>query len=292
MTQSDPRDLDRLCVNTIRTLCIDAIQKAESGHPGTPMGMAPVAYCLWQRFLRFDPSDPIWPNRDRFVLSAGHASMLLYSLLHLTGVQAVDPDYEVLGRPSVSLDDIKHFRQLDSRCPGHPEYHWVSGVECTTGPLGQGVSNSVGIAVAGRWMARHFNRPGFELFDFDVYALCGDGCMMEGISNEAASLAGHLKLNNLCWIYDNNHITIEGNTALTFSDDVATRFMAYGWNVLRVGDANDLDMLERAFATFKRTTDRPTLIIVDSHIGYGAPHRQDTREAHGEPLGEEEVRLA
>ena len=292
MSQGDPHDLDQLCVNTIRTLCIDAIQKAQSGHPGTPMGMAPVAYCLWQRFLRFDPSDPIWPNRDRFVLSAGHASMLLYSILHLTGVQAVDPDYEVLGRPSVTLDDIKSFRQLDSRCPGHPEYHWVSGVECTTGPLGQGVSNAVGIAVAGRWMARHFNRPGFELFDFDVYALCGDGCMMEGISNEAASFAGHLRIPNLCWIYDNNHVTIEGHTDLTFSDDVAGRFLSYGWNVLRVGDANDLGMLERAFATFKRTTDRPTLIIVDSHIGYGAPHKQDTREAHGEPLGEEEVRLA
>ena len=292
MSQGDPHDLDQLCINTIRTLCIDAIQKAQSGHPGTPMGMAPVAYCLWQRFLRFDPSDPIWPNRDRFVLSAGHASMLLYSILHLTGVQAVDPDYEVLGRPSVTLDDIKSFRQLDSRCPGHPEYHWVSGVECTTGPLGQGVSNAVGMAVAGRWMARHFNRPGFELFDFDVYALCGDGCMMEGISNEAASFAGHLRIPNLCWIYDNNHVTIEGHTDLTFSDDVAGRFLSYGWNVLRVGDANDLGMLERAFATFKRTTDRPTLIIVDSHIGYGAPHKQDTREAHGEPLGEEEVRLA
>jgi transketolase len=290
--QSDPHELDRLCVNTIRTLCIDAVQKAASGHPGTPMGMAPVAYCLWQRFLRFDPSDPIWPNRDRFVLSAGHASMLLYSLLHLTGVQAVDPDYEVLGRPSVSLDDIKNFRQLDSRCPGHPEYHIVSGVECTTGPLGQGVSNSVGMAIAGRWMARHFNRPGFDLFDFDVYALCGDGCMMEGISNEAASFAGHLRIPNLCWIYDNNHVTIEGHTDLTFSDDVACRFLSYGWNVLRVGDANDLDMLERAFATFKRTTDRPTLLIVDSHIGYGAPHKQDTSAAHGEPLGDDEVRLA
>ena len=234
MSQGDPHDLDQLCVNTIRTLCIDAIQKAQSGHPGTPMGMAPVAYCLWQRFLRFDPSDPIWPNRDRFVLSAGHASMLLYSILHLTGVQAVDPDYEVLGRPSVTLDDIKSFRQLDSRCPGHPEYHWVSGVEYTTGPLGQGVSNAVGMAVAGRWMARHFNRPGFELFDFDVYALCGDGCMMEGISSEAASLAAHWKLSNLCWIYDNNHITIEGNTELAFSEDVATRFAGYGWNVTRV----------------------------------------------------------
>jgi transketolase len=292
MTQGDARTLDQLCVNTIRTLCIDAVQRAKSGHPGTPMGMAPVVYCLWQRFLRFDPDDPIWPNRDRFVLSAGHASTLLYSLLHLTGVKAVDPDYEVLGRPSVTLDDLKTFRQLGSRCPGHPEYRWTSGVECTTGPLGQGVAMSVGMAIAGRWMAQHFNRPGFPLFDFDVYALAGDGCMMEGISNEAASFAGHLRIPNLCWIYDNNHVTIEGHTDLTFSDDVACRFLSYGWNVVRVGDANDLDLLERAFATFKRTTDRPTLVIVDSHIGYGAPHKQDTSAAHGEPLGEEEVRLA
>ena len=282
----------QLCINTIRTLSMDAIQQANSGHPGTPMAMAPVAYCLWQRILRFDPQDPIWPNRDRFVLSSGHASMLLYSLLHLTGVKAVSKDYEPLGEPSVPLDAIKHFRQWDSRCPGHPEYRWTSGIETTTGPLGQGVTNSVGMAVAGRWMADHFNRPGFEdVIDFHVYALCGDGCMMEGISQEAASLAGHLGLPNLCWIYDNNHITIEGNTALTFSDDVATRFIAYGWNVTRVGDANDLDMVERAFRTFQKTTDRPTLIIVDSHIGYGAPHKQDTSAAHGDPLGEEEIRL-
>ena len=292
MPQGDPRTLDQLCVNTIRTLCIDAVQQANSGHPGTPMGMAPVVYCLWQRFLRFDPEDPIWPNRDRFVLSAGHASTLLYSLLHLTGVRAVDPDYEVLGRPSVTLDDLKSFRQLGSRCPGHPEYRWTSGVECTTGPLGQGFAMSVGMAIACRWLGRHFNRPGFPLIDFDVYALGGDGCMMEGISNEAASLAGHLRIPNLCWIYDNNHVTIEGHTELTFSDDVACRFLSYGWNVVRVGDANDLDLLERAFATFKRTTDRPTLVIVDSHIGYGAPHKQDTSAAHGEPLGEDEVRLA
>ena len=283
---------DLLCINTIRTLAMDAIQQANSGHPGTPMGMAPVAYCLWQRFLRFDPEDPIWPNRDRFVLSAGHASMLLYSLLHLTGVKAVSKDYETLGEPSVPLDSIKHFRQWDSRCPGHPEYRWTSGVETTTGPLGQGLANSVGMAIGGRWMADHFNQPHFDdLINFNVYALCGDGCMMEGISHEAASLAGHLGLSNLCWIYDNNHITIEGNTALTFSDDVATRFIAYGWNVTRVGDANDLDMLDRAFRTFLKTTDRPTLIIVDSHIGYGAPNKQDTSAAHGEPLGEEEVRL-
>jgi len=283
--------IDQLCINTIRTLSIDAVQQANSGHPGTPMGMAPVVYCLWQRFLRFDPKDPIWPNRDRFVLSAGHASMLLYSMLHLAGVMAVDPDYEVLGKPTVSLDDIKHFRQLDSRCPGHPEYHWTSGIETTTGPLGQGVATSVGMAIAGLWQANHFNRPDFEMFNYNVYALCGDGCMMEGVSNEAASLAGHLRLPNLCWIYDNNHVTIEGHTDLAFSDDVATRFIGYGWNVWRVGDANDLDMLARAFQVSVDTNDRPTLIIVDSHIGYGAPHKQDTSAAHGEPLGEEEIKL-
>lgn len=286
-------DLDALCVNTIRTLSMDAVQAANSGHPGAPMALAPVAYTLWQQFLRFDPQDPIWPNRDRFVLSAGHASMLLYSLLHLTGVKAVSKDYETLGEPSVPLEAIKHFRQLDSRCPGHPEYRWTSGVETTTGPLGQGLANSVGMALAGRWQAAHYGRPGFEdLINFNVYALCGDGCMMEGISAEAASLAGHLKLSNLCWIYDNNHITIEGNTALTFNDDVATRFIGHGWNVTRVGDANDREMLARAFRTFLATRDRPTLIIVDSHIAYGAPNKQDTSAAHGEPLGEQEVRLA
>ncbi len=283
--------IDQLCINTIRTLSMDAVQQANSGHPGTPMAMAPVVYCLWQRFLRFDPEDPIWPNRDRFVLSAGHASMLLYSMLHLTGVKAVNPKYERLGELSVKLDDIKRFRQLDSRCPGHPEYRWTSGVETTSGPLGQGVATSVGMAIAGRWMAEYFNRPDFEMIDYDVYALCGDGCMMEGISGEAASLAGHLKLDKLCWIYDNNKITIEGNTAWSFSEDVATRFLGYGWNVTRVGDANDLQMLERAFNTFRSTNDRPTLIIVDSHIAYGSPNKQDTGAAHGEPLGEEEIRL-
>jgi len=284
--------LDQLAVNTIRTLAMDAVQQAKSGHPGTPMALAPVVYCLWQRVLRFDPDHPIWPNRDRFVLSVGHASMLLYSLLHLTGVKAVNPKYETLGQSSVTLDDIKRFRQLDSKCAGHPEYRWTSGVETTTGPLGQGLATSVGMAIAERWIASYFNRPGFELFDYDVYALCGDGCMMEGISSEAASLAGHLKLGNLCWIYDNNHITIEGNTELAYSDDVATRFVGYGWNVTRVGDANDLTMLDRAFTTFKRTPDRPTLIVVDSHIAYGAPNKQDTSAAHGEPLGEDEVRFA
>jgi transketolase len=281
----------QLAINTIRTLSIDAIQQANSGHPGTPMGMAPTVYCLWQHFLRFDPEDPIWPNRDRFVLSAGHASMLLYSMLYLTGVKAVDPDYEIVGKPSVSLDDIKRFRQLDSRCPGHPEYRWTSGVETTTGPLGQGVATSVGMSIANKWLSAHYNRPGFELFNADIYALCGDGCMMEGISNEAASLAGHLQLDNLCWIYDNNHVTIEGHTNITFHDDVACRFLSYGWNVERVGDANDLNMLERAFAVFKKTSDRPTLIIVDSHIGYGSPHKEDSPSAHGEPLGEEEIKL-
>jgi len=284
--------IDVTSINTIRTLAMDAVQAADSGHPGTPMAMAPVAYCLWQQFLRFDPQDPVWPNRDRFVLSIGHASTLLYALLHLTEVRAVSKDYETLGEPSVPLEDLKAFRQLDSRCPGHPEYRWTSGVETTTGPLGQGVATSVGMAIARQWLAARYNRPGFELFDFNVYALCGDGCMMEGISGEAASLAGHLRLANLCWIYDNNHITIEGNTALAFTEDVATRFLGYGWNVTRVGDANDLEMLAQAFRTFQSTKDRPTLIIVDSHIGYGAPHKQDTSGAHGEPLGDEEIRLA
>jgi transketolase len=282
---------DELCVTAIRTLAMDAVQAANSGHPGTPMALAPVAYTLWQQFLRFDPDDPIWPNRDRFVLSAGHASTLLYALLHLAGVKAVNPAYERLGELSVPLDDLKRFRQLDSRCPGHPEYRWTSGVETTTGPLGQGAATTVGMAIAREWQATYFNRADFQLFDYDVYALCGDGDLMEGISSEAASLAGHLKLSHLCWIYDNNRITIEGNTALAFSEDVATRFIGQGWNVTRVGDANDREMLARAFETFRRETDRPTLIIVDSHIAYGAPSKQDTSAAHGEPLGEEEIRL-
>jgi len=284
------RDLDQLSINTIRTLSIDAIQKANSGHPGTPMALAPVAYTLWQRFLRFDPADPIWPGRDRFVLSAGHASMLLYSLLYLAEVKAVDPDYEVVGHPAVSLKDIENFRQLDSRAPGHPEYRWTSGVETTTGPLGQGVATSVGMAIAGKWQGARYNQPGFELFDFDVYAIAGDGCLMEGVSSEAASIAGHLKLDNLCWIYDNNHITIDGKTHLAYDDDVAARFMGYGWNVTRVGDANDTELIATAFEEFKGEEGRPTLIIVDSHIGYGSPHKVDTSAAHGEPLGEEEVR--
>jgi transketolase len=284
--------IDEVCVNTIRTLCIDAVQQAKSGHPGTPMAMAPVVYTLWQDFLRFDPEDPIWPNRDRFVLSSGHASTLLYSLLHLTGVKSVDENYERLGTPTVSLDDLRHFRQLGSKCPGHPEYHLTSGIETTTGPLGQGIATSVGMAIAADWLARYFNKPGFTLFDYDVFALCGDGCMMEGVSSEAASLAGHLQLGNLCWIYDSNHITIEGNTALAFSEDVAGRFLAYRWHVQRVSDANDRERIADAIAIAKRIEDRPSLIIVESHIGYGAPHKQDTSGAHGEPLGEEEVKLA
>jgi len=287
--QDDKMDL--VCVNTIRTLSMDAVQAAKSGHPGTPMALAPLVYTIWNRVMRFDPQDPIWPNRDRFVLSNGHASMLLWSILHLTGVQAVNPDYEIVGKPSVTLDDIRRFRQLGSKAPGHPEYHWVSGVETTTGPLGQGVATSVGMAIAQKWLANRYNKPGFEIFDYDIYAICGDGCMMEGIASEAASIAGHLGLDNLCWIWDNNHITIEGNTNITFTEDVAARFLAYGWNVLRVGDANDIDRIEHALAVFKQTKGRPTFIVLDSHIGYGSPHRQDSPEAHGEPLGEEEVKL-
>jgi transketolase len=283
--------LDTLSINTIRTLAIDAVQQANSGHPGAPMALAPAAYCLWQQFLRFDPEDPIWPNRDRFVLSNGHASMLLYALLHLTGVRAVNPKYERLGELAVTLEDIKHFRQIGSNTPGHPEYHVTSGVETTTGPLGQGVGNSVGMAIAGQWMAAHFNRPGFALFNFNVFAFCGDGDLMEGVSCEAASLAAHLKLPNLCWIYDNNRITLDGPADDSFTEDVAGRFQAYGWNVSHVADANDLPALSSTYNTFLQTTDRPTLIVVNSHIGYGSPHKQDSSAAHGEPLGEEEVRL-
>ncbi len=279
-------DIDLRCINTIRTLAMDAVQQANSGHPGTPMALAPVIYTLWQKFLRFDPADPAWPNRDRFVLSNGHASMLLYAVLHLTDVKAPG------GGAAVSLDDIKAFRQLDSRCPGHPEHGVTAGVETTTGPLGQGCGNSVGMALAGRWLAQHFNRPGFKIFDYDVYAFCSDGDMMEGVCSEAASFAGHQMLGNLCWIYDSNRITIEGHTDLAFSDDVAARFRAYGWNVRTVGDANDCARMAEAIEASRDNNDVPTLIIVDSHIGYGAPHKQDTSAAHGEPLGEEEIRLA
>jgi transketolase len=289
MTQ---HELDQLAINTIRTLSIDAVQQAKSGHPGTPMALAPLVYTLWNRVLNFDPKDPIWPGRDRFVLSNGHASMLLWSMLFLTRTQAVNADYENLGKPSVTLDDIRHFRQLNNKAPGHPEYHWVSGVETTTGPLGQGIATSVGMAIARKWLASRYNKPGFDLFDYNVYAICGDGCLMEGVGSEAASLAGHLQLDDLCWIYDNNHITIEGKTSITFTEDVAARFLAYRWNVLRVGDANDMQRIEDALEVFRKTSDRPTLIILDSHIGYGAPHKVDTAAAHGEPLGDDEVRLA
>jgi transketolase len=284
-------DIDQISINTIRTLSMDAVEKANSGHPGAPMALAPIAYCLWQRFLRYDPADPTWPNRDRFVLSNGHASMLLYSLLYLAGVKSAGADGMDRNQPALSLDDIKHFRQVDSKTPGHPESHLTSGVETTTGPLGQGVGNSVGMAIAERWLASHFNQPGYAVFDYNVYAFCGDGDMMEGVSGESASLAGHLKLSNLCWIYDNNHITIEGNTRLAFSEDVATRFRGYGWKVAHVTDANDLDQFTNALDVFYNTKDRPTLIIVDSHIAFGAPNKQDTKEAHGEALGEVEVRL-
>jgi transketolase len=277
--------IDRLCIDTIRTLAMDAVQQANSGHPGTPMALAPVAYTLWQRFLRYDPQSPDWPDRDRFVLSNGHASMLLYAVLYLAGVTSD-------GVPAVTLDDIKHFRQLDSKCPGHPEFRHTIGVETTTGPLGQGCAISVGMAMAGKWRAAHFNRPGFTLFDYDIYTLCSDGDMMEGVTSEAASLAGHLGLGNLCWIYDNNRITIEGSTSLAFGDNVAARFSAYGWTVRHVGDANDTERVADAIGAFREARDQPMLIIIDSHIGYGAPHKQDTGAAHGEPLGSDEIRLA
>jgi len=284
------QQLETLSINTIRTLAIDAVQQANSGHPGAPMGLAPVAYCLWQKFLRYDPVNPLWPNRDRFVLSAGHASMLLYAILHLAGVRKAEDD-RITNELSVSLDEIKRFRQLDSRTPGHPESHITTGVETTTGPLGQGCGNSVGMAMASKWLAAHFNRPGFEMFDFNVWTICGDGDLMEGVASEAASLAGHLQLSNLCWIYDHNQVTLDGPANWSFTEDVATRFVGYGWNVTRVADANDLLMLGRAYETFLKTKERPTLIIVDSHIGYGSPHKQDSYEAHGEPLGADEVKL-
>ncbi|OZI20190.1 transketolase [Bordetella genomosp. 9] len=283
--------LDLLCIDTLRTLAMDAVQKANSGHPGTPMALAPVAYTLWHDFLRYDPAHPDWPNRDRFVLSAGHASMLLYGLLHLGGVIEIDADGTPSGKPAVSLDDIKQFRQLDSKTPGHPEYRMTTGVETTTGPLGQGCANSVGMAIAQRHLAQRFNAPGREVFDYNVYVICGDGDMMEGVSGEAASIAGHLGLSNLCWIYDNNTISIEGHTELAFSENVAARFAAYGWNTLHVTDANDRMAVAAALRQFQATTDRPTLIVVDSVIGFGSPNKHNTAAAHGEALGEEEVRL-
>ena len=284
-------DLDQLSINTIRTLSIDAVEQAQSGHPGTAMALAPLVYTLWNRVMQFDPEDPIWPNRDRFVLSNGHASMLLWSILHLTGTRAVNADYERLGRLSVTLDDIRRFRQFGSKAPGHPEYHWVSGVEATTGPLGQGIATSVGMAIAQKWLANRYNRPGFKIFDYRIYAVCGDGCMMEGVGSEAASLAGHLALDNLCWIYDNNHMTIEGSTAITFTEDVAARFRSYRWNVFHLNDANDTEQIHHTLNVFQETEGRPTLIIINSHIGYGSPNRQDTAIAHGEPLGADETRL-
>jgi transketolase len=283
--------IEQLAINTIRTLSMDAVQAANSGHPGTPMALAPVAYTLWNDVLRYDPDDPAWPARDRFVLSCGHASMLLYSVLYLAGVKRVGADGRPTGELAVPLDDIKRFRQLHSLCPGHPENFHTCGVETTTGPLGQGVGNSVGMAAAAQWLAARYNRPGFDLFGYKVYALCSDGDLMEGISGEAASLAGHLKLSNLCWIYDDNHITIEGNTSLAYSDDVPRRFEGYGWHVVQVDDANDLAALRSAYAQFAKQTDRPTLIKVRSHIGYGSPNKQDTHKAHGEALGAEEIKL-
>jgi len=283
---------DVTCINTIRTLAMDAVQKANSGHPGAPMGLAPVAYTLWNRVLRYDPADPLWPNRDRFVLSNGHASMLLYALIHLAGVRNVDASGKVLGEPSLPMEQLKLFRQLGSKTPGHPEYELTAGVETTTGPLGQGVGNAVGMAVAQKWVASWYSRPGFEsLFDHRVYAICGDGCMMEGVASEAASLAGHLKLGNLTLIYDDNSITIDGHTSLAFSEDVAGRFTAYGWNVERVADGNDLEWIARAIDAARKVTDRPTLICLKTHIGYGSPHKQDTHSAHGEPLGADEIKL-
>ena len=283
VTLDDTRDI--LAINTIRMLAVDAVQQAKSGHPGTPLDAAPTAYVLWQRFLRYDPTTPKWMNRDRFVLSSGHASALLYCLIHLSGIKSEN------GEPAVALEDLKTFRQAESHCPGHPEYGWTTGVETTTGPLGQGASTSVGMALAGRWLAATYNRPGFALFDYRTYALCGDGDMMEGITSEAASIAGHHHLSNLCWIYDCNHVTIEGHTDLAFTEDVAARFLAYGWHVTRISDANDLDQLDRAYREVADVTDRPSFIVVASHIGYGAPHKHDSAEAHGEPLGEDEVRL-
>ena len=279
---------ERLQIDTIRTLSMDAVQKANSGHPGTPMALAPVGWTVWSKFLRYDPGTPDWPNRDRFVLSVGHASMLLYSLLHLAGVEEIDADGKKTGNEAVSLHDIEQFRQLSSKTPGHPEYRHTTGVETTTGPLGQGCGNSVGMAIAERWLAARYNRPGFDLFDHDVYVLCGDGDMMEGVSAEAASVAGHLKLSNLCWIYDSNHISIEGDTALAFDEDVGKRFEAYGWNVIHVDDANDTAAMTKALETFRATDDRPTFIVVHSVIGWGSP-RAGSEKAHGEALGEENV---
>ncbi|MGA2258622.1 MAG: transketolase, partial [Thermoguttaceae bacterium] len=286
-----PQPIESLAINTIRTLSMDAVQAANSGHPGTPMALAPAAYVIFNEFLRYDPAQPLWPNRDRFILSCGHASMLLYSTLHVCGVKQTDATGCGTDKLAVPLDDIRRFRQLDSRCPGHPEYGHTSGVETTTGPLGQGISNSVGMAIAQRWLAARYNRPGFDLLDYNIYALCSDGDLMEGVGAEAASLAGHLKLSNLCWIYDNNAITIEGHTDLAFSECVEKRFAGYGWNVLKIDDVNDLAALRAALTGFQKTKDRPTLIVVRSVIAFGAPNKHNTHGAHGSPLGDEEIRL-
>ena len=280
--------IEQLAIDTIRTLSMDAVQKANSGHPGTPMALAPVAYVIWNRFLKYDPVRPNWHARDRFVLSCGHASMLLYSSLFLSGVRAVDDQGEALDQPSITLDNIRNFRQMGSPCAGHPEYGEAAGIETTTGPLGQGIANSVGMAIASKWLSARYDE---DVAGYNTYALCGDGDVMEGIGYEAASIAGHLKLSNLCWIYDDNHITIEGDTDLTFSEDVAKRFDALGWNVLRVGDANDLDAIDDALRQFQATTDRPTIIVLRSVIGYGSPNKANTHGAHGTPLGADEIKL-
>lgn len=290
MSVSSPA-IEKLAIDTIRTLSMDAVQAANSGHPGTPMALAPVAFQLWTENLRYDPAEPLWPNRDRFVLSCGHASMLLYSMIHLAGIKDLDENGKVVDRPTITLDNIKNFRQLHSPCAGHPEFGEAAGIETTTGPLGQGVSNSVGMAIASKWLAATFNKPGYELFDFNTYALCGDGDLMEGVAYEAASLAGHLKLSNLCWLYDDNGITIEGHTDLAFSEDVARRFEGLGWNTARVSDANDLEALAAAIDSFKKCNDKPTLILVRSEIGYGSPNKANTHGAHGAPLGDEEIKL-
>lgn len=281
---------ENLAINAIRTLSMDAVQAANSGHPGTPMALAPVAYVLYNERMKYDPAHPEWPARDRFVLSCGHASMLLYSVLHLAGVEQFSAGHPT-GEKAVPMDHLKRFRQLDSRCPGHPEFGHTSGVEVTTGPLGQGVAMSVGMAIGSDWLAGKYDRDGKRLMDFNVYALCGDGDMMEGVSSEAASLAGHLKLANLCWIYDDNKITIEGSTDLAFSEDVEARFRAYGWNVLRVADVNDLAALRAAFDHFDAEKERPTLVIVKSVIGYGSPNKAGSHDVHGAPLGEDEIFL-
>jgi transketolase len=272
-------ELDRLCINTIRGLAMDAVQKANSGHPGMPMGAASMAYVLWTRHLRYDPLKPRWPNRDRFILSAGHGCMLLYSLLHLTGYD-------------MPLDELKQFRQWGSKTPGHPEYRPAEGIETTTGPLGQGFGNGVGMAIAERFLAAHFNRPGHELVNYKIYAIVSDGDLMEGVGSEAASLAGHLGLSNLVYLYDDNHISIEGDTALAFTESRAKRFEAYGWFVQQVEDGNDLEAIGKALKAAEAETERPSIIMVRTHIADGSPNKHDTAGAHGSPLGEEEVKLS